>query len=359
MDKVLQKTRVIALLMMMVLTVSIVGSPAPAYALSPGQRTDNDVLIQQLVKQLESLMAQLEALRNRNDDTYTWSSTGTEIEEDRGPKVNRMSCANPRDGQLPLGAVACYGLHDYGDEFGEDADMCGGGSFDSRYYLQTGCVIPAMMCRSNRAISARHYSIGSASAEKIAELAKNFGATEAAVQKQLSSMWEYECTDKPLTGLEKPQLNVAALERDYGPQNPDWDFVTSRNNIVVVGAYESGANDGSVDVVLSRVNKNTLLVLAAYDTVRWRLSGTALSNVRAILVTGYENQQITNVPKGVSVTSLVYESGSGTPVFYAYEKEGPEFFELQDYLLDKTGYKTEQFFGSYNPQVVIVDVADR
>jgi hypothetical protein len=153
------------------------------------------------------------------------------------------------------------------------------------------------------------------------------------------------------------EIDVESLERDYGGLNENWDFVDSASDIVIVGAYEPANADNTVTVTVANINPGTLLVLSSYESVKWKLTGVDLKDVKGIFVTGYENQEITGVPYGVEITNSVYEeSGKEEGIFYAYEKESPEFYQLQDYLHDKTGFKTSLFFGQYSLASVIIKI---
>ena len=287
--------------------------------------------------------------------TGTWQSSPEVVVNNKGPKNNVMSCAGGVDLNFSDGAFACYGLHDYGDEFGDDQTNCGGLDPDYEQKVPTGCVVPAPVCKSNRAIATEYYLIRSASPQKISELAKNFQATEAAVRDQLIRVWEYDCTDKALTGLIST-IDQSQINQNYGGKNSDWSFVDNAADVLVVGAYTGSDNDGSVNVNVTSANQNSLLVLTAYDPVTWNLSGTALKNVKAVFVTGYGPQKITGLPAGVKVTSSIYETDRSEHYFYAYERESAKYYELMNYLRTKTGYKPYLFWGAYQQTNVIVSI---
>lgn len=352
-----QVTKIILTAAFMVSVISIPAAKTEAQYYQNSNQVEMLQLIQILMERvalLQQMLQQQRAGGTGSSDSYEWESSEGEEVNDRGPKTNVMNCATTLDGNKANGSLACYGLHDYGDEFGNDQSTCGGLDPIYENRLPTGCVIPAKMCASDRAIATEYTMVRSATDNQIAEWAKNFRASEISVRNQLVRMWEYECTSKPLTGLES-EVNIAAIKKDYGDRNPDWDFVNSASDVLVVGAYEGSRIDNSIEVDVAYVGEGTLLVLAAYDPVHWKLSGAGLKNVEGIFVTGYHNQRISNVPSGVEVTSGVYEAGDSV-YFYAYEKDSVEFYELQDYLEDKTGFAPYLFFGGYNPTRVNVSI---
>lgn len=316
-------------------------------------------LLQQIIE-LQKLLVFLQASESKTTNgpsqSNVWdSSEGSEEIDNRGPKYNAMSCSHGLEENLSNGALACYGLWDYGDEFGNDTATCGGLDPILENRLPTGCVIPAKQCSTGRAIATDYFRIGEVSSQKITELAKNLNATEVAVQEQLVSVWEYKCTSKPLTDLHS-EIDVNSIQKNYGPKEAAWEFVDSTADIVVVGVYEGSAIDNSVVVDVSSINQDTLLVLSAYEPVNWKLTGANLQQVKGIFITGYENQRINGIPDGVDVISAIYEKRDEGDHFIVYTKDDPEFYRLQDYLNDKTGYKPYLFFGGYSEDYVKVSL---
>jgi peptidoglycan hydrolase-like protein with peptidoglycan-binding domain len=108
-----------------------------------------------------------------------------------GPGINAMSCANPKETGLPAGSVGCYGVWDYGSEFGNDMDMCPANAYGSG---QTGCEVKTQACASGVAVASAYFkpvsSIGEADLKRIAA---RLGADPQAVQDQIPGLWEYTC----------------------------------------------------------------------------------------------------------------------------------------------------------------------
>ncbi len=313
--------------------------------------TEREALIQKLMQQIIVLQQLLEKTKNQNQPSSpstssVWQSSPTAVVNNKGPQKNAMSCEGGADSNLSNGLLACYGLHDYGGEFGDDQATCGGLDPDYEKRVPTGCVIEAPVCKSNRAIASEYYRTTNLSTNKIAELARNFKATEVAVRDQLIKVWEYRCTDKPLTGLGSI-VDQTKIKNTFLGLNKDWSFVDNASDILVVGAYTGSDKDGSIQVTIADANPNSLLVLSAYDPVTWKLSGAALKNIKAIFVTGYGNQRIEGLPTGVKVTSAVFESGQVNDFFIVYERDSVEYYELVNYLRAKTGFTPYLFFSGY------------
>lgn len=348
-------------MVMFVVGLAVLQKPvfAQGYVQSTIQSSvSRDELIRHLWQQisvLQQLLLQIQAQNPISVNSGVWQSAPDAIVNNKGPQKNVMSCARGADTYLVNGSLACYGLHDYGGEFGDDQENCGGLDPEYEQRVPTGCVVTAPVCKSNRAIATDFYHVSQASPLKISQLAKNFQATESAVHDQLIRIWEYQCTDKSLTNLTST-IDLSQVGQDYGDYNPDWNFIDSAADILVVGAYTGNAKDGSINVNVSSANQDSLLVLTAYDPVTWNLSGTALKNIKAVFITGYENQKITGLPAGVKVMSAIYEADNTSKYFYVFDKDSVEYYELMDYLHDKTGHTPYLFFGGYEQSNVTVSI---
>ena len=117
-----------------------------------------------------------------------------------GPKNNVMSCSSPSRSGLDVGALACYGLWDFGNEFGNDQNMCPPGSYST---ASTGCFVATSACQTNKAIASRvldvyapwHQANGPALAteSELATIASNLQSSTGAVRSQIIRLWEYTC----------------------------------------------------------------------------------------------------------------------------------------------------------------------
>lgn len=122
-----------------------------------------------------------------------------------GPKYNAMSCSNPLKTGLLSGEVACYGIWDYGNEFGNDPDMCPKYGYSSS---QTGCKVTTSACSSGTAIATKIFNPTSmdVNSSDIATFATNLKSTKEAVKKQIPTLWVYTCEGAQVTA---PTTNFA------------------------------------------------------------------------------------------------------------------------------------------------------
>ena len=135
-----------------------------------------------------------------------------------GPKTNAMSCANPPKTGLAAGSLACYGLWDFGNEFGEDQNMCARDSYGTP---KTGCKVSTGACVGGSATATRvldtyaqwHDANATLASETdITQIAQNLKTTPDAVKQQLIRVWEYTCTGTSTVSLigaqEQTDLNM-------------------------------------------------------------------------------------------------------------------------------------------------------
>lgn len=370
-----QKTKIYKGLIALVLfSCLLFGSVHGVQAAVAATNTETSALLQQiqsLMKIVLLLQAQLKTLQGGSDDAETPMEIPSvpRVPTVHGPGFNAMDCSS-RTGRLPNGALACYGIWDYGDEFGDDQNNCGDMDPAYRKVVPTGCVVPAKACMSNRAVATKFYRMSEASPVAIEELAHNLQTSKGAVQTQIINIWEYNCTSEPLNSLTTQSIYAdGSRSASYAQalrSTHDWSFVKKPSNILIAGVYEAERPEssmkmprpaaGEITVDVSSAEPNTLLVLSAYESVHWTLTGKTLGNIKAVYVTGYEQQTVSGLSSKVPVTYDIYDSGSDG-YFIVYNGTGTEddqFYELQSYLLSQTGYKPTLYFGGYSTNRIVV-----
>lgn len=132
----------------------------------------------------------------------------TDYEEDDmsdvAPKMNIMSCAYPLKTGLANGALACYGVWDYGDDFGNDQNMCGADGTIGNHYSNAGtkCKLPTTACSSGTAYASQSIKISSATSGTVKDIANRLLVTPDVLRAGMAHIWEYTCVDPldPLKG---------------------------------------------------------------------------------------------------------------------------------------------------------------
>lgn len=118
-------------------------------------------------------------------------------------------------------------------------------------------------------------------------------------------------------------------------------------NVEAVGVYESangshGVNKariaGVVNVYVRSSDKPTILVLASYEPVNWRVTGS-ISQLKAVLVSGYYDSNVT----GIGDIKVVKIGSS-----HAYENQTSEYVKLQNDVIKWTGKTINTFQGKYS-----------
>lgn len=112
------------------------------------------------------------------------------------PRVNNFSClAAGGPGTLPPGALACYGLLDYGNAFGNDPDPCP----DIFSPPSIGCTLAATQCASGTATATAFYEYHGGAPNlpitdpSISSAAPRFGSYIDLVWRGVIRMWDYTC----------------------------------------------------------------------------------------------------------------------------------------------------------------------
>jgi len=132
---------------------------------------------------------------NQSDVLLATSDSFEVSNEVEAPERNAYNCT--RSGSVANGQTACYGMWDYGNDFGGDKAMCGSfGRGDT-----TGCVITAPVCSSGFAEATDYFSnrdlkqMGSGALQMIAS---NLNVNATTVQEGVAGMWEYQCVQEQI-----------------------------------------------------------------------------------------------------------------------------------------------------------------
>jgi len=130
----------------------------------------------------ETIPKKNNSLQNDIDDLLDQVSQGSNTP----PGKNAFAC--DRYGSIKNGALACYGMWDYGESFGGDKNTCSA----------TGCVITAPVCSSGKAVATAYYSnrtLEQQSNSALASIATNLRVTPAVVREEVAGLSEYKCTN--------------------------------------------------------------------------------------------------------------------------------------------------------------------
>ncbi|MFP2906515.1 Ig-like domain-containing protein [Pyxidicoccus sp. 3LFB2] len=105
------------------------------------------------------------------------------------PLSNAMRCRTRPSLNQGEGQLACYGVWDYGDAFGNDMDMC-----EDYSTPRTGCVVSTPACASGRATAVEHFTPSSASKAQLSAMAANLGVSTQLLKEGLARAWVYNCS---------------------------------------------------------------------------------------------------------------------------------------------------------------------
>jgi len=186
-------------------------------------------------KKLDPLDGDMANLQLQIDDTDT---------QPNPPQKNNFACNRVSENKLFSEDVACYGMWDYGNDFGEDANMCGG------IRGRLGCEVNAPVCESGKAV-ARSY-IGSSDIRQLTgvpllNFTSNLGTDVTTFRNGVAGIWEYRCVESVV--VNPPLKNNFACNRSAAVASESgkfacygvWDYGERfGGDVDMCGAYNQG-----------------------------------------------------------------------------------------------------------------------
>ncbi|WP_158767910.1 hypothetical protein [Terricaulis silvestris] len=159
-------------------------------------------------------------------------------------------------------------------------------------------------------------------------------------------------------------LHQAEIERP-APSSACLPRAVERAPIVAFGAYEGARNLGVrlgddehqttlISVTGSESGDDRILLLMAYEPTIWDFSSAPAERINAVILSGYHNQAVANLPDNVPVIFNMYSDGRTLcgRLGYAYEG-GPELDHVVNTITRATGLEVESFDGVYAAHSVV------
>lgn len=109
--------------------------------------------------------------------------------------------------------------------------------------------------------------------------------------------------------------------------------------------------DVAVEIVSSGVP--IILVLSAYNPVKWKIRGASSVHLVKVILSGYHTQDIEGLPPGVPIeaftraTPLCSNCTRGAGYFYAHDQNTAEYSRAERKIRDLTGVQSVRFQGAY------------
>jgi hypothetical protein len=122
----------------------------------------------------------------------------------------------------------------------------------------------------------------------------------------------------------------------------------AKAKVHVVGLYEARGKEAIVEV--DDPKNPVILVLCAYETVRWVVKPSAKTDIVQIIVSGYHKQEVS---ADGPVIVLTHEDKSlgpdGRPFwFYAHDHDEEQYPAMVAKIFQLTGKKVASFEGRYS-----------
>ncbi len=122
--------------------------------------------------------------------------------------------------------------------------------------------------------------------------------------------------------------------------------VPSNAKVEAIGVYETKDRATSgISVVVKKSDRPIVLMLSAYEPVRWNLIKESGANLVAIIATGNSLPEV----KGAGATKTVIKRGN-----YAYQPSGSQYEALNNDAIMWTGKPISKFQGTYGGSVFVV-----
>ena len=117
--------------------------------------------------------------------------------------------------------------------------------------------------------------------------------------------------------------------------------------------YAGKRTMSDVEVNLTSYGVPMVLVVSAYNPVRWKINNAGSVKLMKVLVGGYHTQEIHGIPANVPIEAFTYETPlcstctRGNGYFMAYKEGTPEFDSAAQIVRDSTGLHAISFQGAY------------
>lgn len=122
--------------------------------------------------------------------------------------------------------------------------------------------------------------------------------------------------------------------------------IPSNARVEAVGVYETkDRSPAGINVIVKKSEEPIVLMLSAYEPVRWNLIKESGANLAAVIATGYNLPQVT----GAGTTKTVIKRGN-----YAYQQSGSGYAALNNDAMMWTGKPISKFQGAYGGTVFVV-----
>jgi hypothetical protein len=150
----------------------------------------------------------------------------------------------------------------------------------------------------------------------------------------------------PSTNVYTASANEARRQAILTTKNRMVGNIPSNARVEAIGVYETkDRSPAGISVIVKKSDKPIVLMLSAYESVRWNLIKESGANLAAVIATGYNLPQVT----GAGVTKTVIKHGN-----YAYQQSGSGYTALNNDAMMWTGKPISKFQGAYAGTVFVV-----
>ena len=140
----------------------------------------------------------------------------------------------------------------------------------------------------------------------------------------------------------------------------------SSTEVHLISVYEAddgalpGAKRAGAHVRVDRPGQEVVLVLTAYESVRWQVEVSESTTLAGVILGGYEPQSVVDLPDSTPVVRA-WSGEIERPLYYSYRRNGVTFRRLVRGVHRLTGRDVASFHGRYSAEPVqpfVVDSVD-
>ena len=127
----------------------------------------------------------------------------------------------------------------------------------------------------------------------------------------------------------------------------DYPTAFQHAEVHMVGLYEAASRHDEMAPAKVRVTYTgapVILVLGAYESVRWEVEIKPDVQIDQVIVSGYYEQEVVGLPESIPVWNTSEASGRS---FYAYSRDDSQFPQIVDQLRELTGHELLTLQGAY------------
>lgn len=183
---------------------------------------------------------------------------------------------------------------------------------------------------------------------------------QAEIERLVKALGDADFAKREAAEQKLKQIGKSALPQlRRGVGSPDLEIATRCRRIFeilrvrgegdrqvhMIGLYE--ATNGMANVEVDVPDKPVILVLCAYESVKWKVKVSPKTNVVAVIASGYHQQFVTGIDAPIYRSSYDQRSDG---YFFCYKETGQRYQKAQEAVFAATNLYPRSFQGRYSSE---------